>query len=535
VNTPQPLSQPEPEHTHADVRTYLQILWRRKWILLACVVFIPLAVYLKSASDTKVYEATATLQIQSQSVDTSLFSGTSSDTTPPDVTLNAAARLITTTGVAQQAAKQLRPRPANPRGLLGAISVKPDTSSGFITITASASDPTRSADLANAFASAVVSTRATKARTQIDRAIAEVTRDLGRLSSSDIDGKRQLSNQLQRLRALRAAQGQNAQIVEPAVPSGSPVSPKPVRNALLALFIAFLLGAGLALLSEQLDRKVRDPLDFEELTGTPLLGIVPQAAFPDHRPTADVPEAFQTLRASLTYFNINKPLRSVVITSPLKGDGKTTVATNLASAVARGGKTVILVDADLRHPQVDARIGERAESGLGAVLVGEMDLDEALVQTEIADGRLQLLPSGAPPPNPSELIGSDRMRWLLDQLEGKADLVIIDTPPALVVSDAIPLFERASGVVVIGRVDETTKDAMRRLTKVVLTAGGMLLGVVATGARGSGLYGYGYGAYGGYAPDADAGDGPLESPNGSAGEAGPPRSGLFRGRLPGRS
>ena len=108
--------------------------------------------------------------------------------------------------------------------------------------------------------------------------------------------------------------------------------------------------------------------------------------------------------------------------------------------------------------------------------------------------------------------------------------MIIDTPPSLVVSDAIPLFEQVSGVVVIGRVNETTKDALRRLTKVVLTAGGTLLGVIATGARGSGLYGYGYGAYGGYAADAGAA---VASSNGAPGDAGRPED--ERGRVPGHS
>jgi capsular exopolysaccharide synthesis family protein len=274
-------------------------------------------------------------------------------------------------------------------------------------------------------------------------------------------------------------------------------------------------------------------LELEELTEAPLLGIVPFAAFPGQQPTPDVPEAFHTLRASLTYFNINNPLQSVVITSPLKGDGKTTVATNLATAVAQSGKDVILVDADLRHPQVDTRIGQRAESGLGAVLIGEQELDDVLIVTDVAEGRLKILPSGPPAPNPSELIGSARMRWVLEQLSTEADLVIVDTPPTLVVSDAIPLLEQVSGAVVIGRVDETTRDAIRRLTKVIVTAGGTLLGVIATGAKGSGLYGYG--AYAGYTDGEAATAGVEPSVNGSPEHGEPARTGLFKGRRPGRA
>ena len=471
-------------------------------MILACLVVLPAATYFLSSSATKTYESSATLQVQAQSVDTSLFSINS---TPPEQSLAAAARLIQTSGVAQEAAKQLRPRPQDPRALLGQIRVDPDENAGFITITASDSNGRRAADVANAFARAVVVTRSRRARSQIDSAIRELRKDLQQLPFSDIDGRRQLSQQLQRLRALRAAQGNNAQIVEPAVASGAPVSPKPRRNTALAVILALLLGLGLALLLERLDRRVRDPLELEELTGAPLLGSVPYAAFPGEESTPEVSEAFQTLRASLTYFNINQPLKSVLITSPIKGEGKTTVATNLAMAVARGGKNVILVDTDLRHPQVDDRFGSHAKAGLGAVLLGEAELDDVAGEVQVRSGRLRLLPGGPSPPNPSELLASQQMSRLLAQLAETHDLVIIDTPPALVVSDPIPLLKQVSGIVIIGRVGYTTKDSLARLVHVISNASGSLLGVIATGSRSSGLYGYGS-TYGGYGT----------SPNGAA-------------------
>jgi capsular exopolysaccharide synthesis family protein len=493
----------------ADLRALLATLWRRKWVFLAIVLVLPAAVYAVSKQATKQYQSSALLQVQTETVDTSLFS--ISESAPPDQSLNAAARLVQTTGVAEQAARRLRPRPAQPGSLLGQIGVKPDIDSGFITITATDPDPQRAADVANAFADTVVIARARKARNLIDRTIGQIVRNISRLSPTDFDGRRQLSQQLQRLRALRAAQGNNAQVVEPAVASSVPISPHPRRNAALALVIALIVGLGAVFMVERLDRRVRDPLELEDLTGAPLLGIVPAEAFATSSGSPVTRESFITLAASLSYFKIDRPLESVLITSPLKGDGKTTIATRLALAVARTGKSVVVVDCDLRNPQVDVRFGSRAQRGLGDVLVGEASLGDVMAEVDVPGGNLRVVPAGPPPPNPAKLLTSDRMRDLLARLEQDSDLVVIDTPPSLIVSDAMSLFDRVSGVVVVARMSATTRDSLQRLLAVISTAGGKLLGVVATGAKGSGLYGYG--AYSGYeeprVPASDA------SPNGA--------------------
>jgi non-specific protein-tyrosine kinase len=125
------------------------------------------------------------------------------------------------------------------------------------------------------------------------------------------------------------------------------------------------------------------------------------------------------------------------------------------------------------------------------VLAGERDVDEVMGEMDIGGGRLRILPSGIPPPNPSALMSSDAMRALLARLGGEADMVVIDTPPMLMVSDAIPLLGEVSGVVLVGRLGRTRRDAVRRLTAVIWNAGGVLLGVVATGAKAGGIYGYG--------------------------------------------
>jgi non-specific protein-tyrosine kinase len=162
---------------------------------------------------------------------------------------------------------------------------------------------------------------------------------------------------------------------------------------------------------------------------------------------------------------------------------------NLAKAMADAGQDVILVDADLRQSEIGPRMDGARTDGLASVLVGERDVDDVMGEMDVVDGRLRILPGGAPPRNPSALLSSDRMRRLLVRLAEEADLVVLDTPPMLLVSDAIPLVGQATGVVLVGRLGRTTRDAVRRLTEVISNAGGVLLGVVATGAKAGGLYG----------------------------------------------
>jgi len=195
-----------------------------------------------------------------------------------------------------------------------------------------------------------------------------------------------------------------------------------------------------------------------------------------------------------------------VIISPGPEDGKTTVAIGLAIAEARAGAQAILVDADLRRPQVSTRLGIPAADGLGAVLLHERELDEVLVEHAVDapdGGRLLVLPAGPPPANPSALISSPEMRALLRELEGRADLVIIDTAATLAVSDSLPLIQAASGLVMIVRMNRSSRAAVRRLQKVIASTHGTVMGTVATGT-GTMTYGYGYYEAGSSGPGGSA-------------------------------
>jgi len=502
----------------SDPRTYLKVIWRRKLLFLVFLVAVPGIAYFITSREQKVYQSSVLLQEGALPVDTSLFtSGTAPapNATPDPQTLGGEARVIETTAVARLAARQLPPRALKAVTLLSSVTATADPSTGFITVAAKASTPSMAAEIANAFGAAVVKLRKAQAVGLLTTAVDQITAQLGQLHKSDAVGRSQLSGQLQRLRALLAAQGSNAQVLQAAVPNTSPVSPRIVRVVALGLVGGLLLALGAVFVAEAADRRIRHPEDLEELTGLPLLAVIPHGAFPGRKATSHADEPFHMLRSTLMFFNVERPLSTILIASPVKGDGKTTVATGLAVAAAQGGRDVILVDADLRRPQASSRLGVAGDAvssghGLAAVLTGQLSLGDALVDVRIGDdetdgqisakmqGRLRLLPAGGTPPNPSELIASGRMQDLLSEIVQMTDLVLIDTNPLLRVSDSLPLLDSVSGVVLVAKLNSTTRDAVRRLQKTIANTTANVLGVVATDAKG-GLYGrFGYGSGYGY-------------------------------------
>jgi capsular exopolysaccharide synthesis family protein len=501
-----------------DLWDYVRLLRRRGWILLLCVILIPVAVYVYTDGRPKIFQASTTLQLQAGGVDGSLLS--TPDFSAPAANIQAVASFVSTTAVADEAARQL----GVPAGsLFGAAQATPNEDTGFIVITGTGATAKRATDVANAFAAALNATRKKRGQSSVDAAIQKVQADLQGTPKSDSVTRNQLNLQLNRLQTLRQAQAQNAQVLQPAL-GASQIAPHPRRNATVAVILALLIGVALIALVERLDRRLRKPEDLEQLTGLPFLATIPHAAFPGEDSHPEVPEAFQTLRNSLTYFNADQPLTSLVVTSGLKGEGKTTVAANLAIAFASFGKRVIIVDTDLRKPDLASRMGFDDSIGLSQVLAGTITLDAALRDVEPFGHGLRLLPAGPVPPNPSALLGSLRMASLIDELGADADMVILDTAPVLIVSDAFPLLDRVSGVIALARLDKSPRETIRRMVHILGSVGARVLGLVATDGKRSTTPGYGYGY--GYGADRAASNtvpwpAAEESESGAASEDGP--------------
>jgi capsular exopolysaccharide synthesis family protein len=280
-----------------------------------------------------------------------------------------------------------------------------------------------------------------------------------------------------------------------------------VNNTVLGALLGLILGVGLAFLIDRLDRRLRDPQEIENMFGRPILGVVPESrALAKGGPAAPgLPpreaEAFRMLRANLRYFNVNRHVNSILITSAAPGDGKSSVAWNLAFAAAGSGAHVLLMEADLRHPSIGPRLPGTTR-GLTNALAGEGGLHDVIHRIPIMrEGNsgatrrtMDVIVSGPLPPNPTDLLDSDQMRRLLREAEAEYDLVVIDTPPTSVVSDAIPLVNQVSGVIVVTRLGKSLREAVRHLRNQLTNLDAPLLGVVINEIRSDDrAYGYAYG------------------------------------------
>ena len=291
----------------------------------------------------------------------------------------------------------------------------------------------------------------------------------------------------------------------PTVPT-TPVSPKPARNLALGVVLGLLLGLGLALLRDLLDTTIKNEKDCQEVTDATVIGGIafdPEASknplivqADPHSPRA---EAFRTLRTNLQFVDAANHPRSIVFTSSVPGEGKTTTTANLALTMAAGGARICIIEADLRRPRLLEYMGMDGALGLTNVLIGQVELGEVVQQ--FAESSVYVVGSGSVPPNPSELLGSAAMIATLRELESRFDVVIIDTPPLLPVTDAAVLSTIAGGTVVVvgaGRVD---RDHLARSLQSLDAVKGRVLGLVLNliPTKGNDAY---YNYRDGYAPDS---------------------------------
>jgi len=298
-------------------------------------------------------------------------------------------------------------------------------------------------------------------------------------------------------------------VEQPELPEGAS-APRPARNLALAGVLGLLLGVGLAVAREALDNTVKSPDDVRAATGGPVLGLIAFDSGASKRPliVQDSPrsaraEAFRQLRTNLQFVSVTGSLKSFVITSSVPKEGKSTTACNLALSLTQAGVRVCLVEGDLRRPRVADYLGLEGAIGLTSVLIRQVTLDDALQPW--GDGTLEVLPSGPLPPNPSELIASAGMDELLRSLEQRFDLVLVDAPPLLPVTDGALLAALTDGAVLSVRTRTTRREQLTQATAALQAVDAKVLGVVLNmvptrGPDAYQAYGYGYG-YGSYNSD----------------------------------
>jgi non-specific protein-tyrosine kinase len=323
-----------------------------------------------------------------------------------------------------------------------------------------------------------------------------------------------LLNSYSNIDLAEANSGATVTVVSPAVVPTAPVRPRVMMNTLLAAVLGGLAAVGIAFLIEYLDDtvKTQDDLRTADLN---LLAAVQRAPrnrgngddelYAMSQPNSLISESYRTLRTNLQFSSLDKPLRSLVVTSALAAEGKTTTAANLAVVLAQDGKRVVLVDADLRRPNIHKLLGLPNRAGLTIALVDDpVALGGYIRDTEVEN--LRVLTAGPVPPNPQEMLGSKRMADLLDKLKESADIVIVDTPPALAVADANVLATRTDGVLLIVNTGHTRRGAIQQavdgLRKVGSNLVGGVLNMVPTRKGGGYYYQYHY-YYSDYRQDAD--------------------------------
>ncbi len=284
-----------------------------------------------------------------------------------------------------------------------------------------------------------------------------------------------------------------------------PVAPKPLRNVGIGLVLGILLGVGLAVVRDLLDNTVKGRDQLEAITGTGLVGSIPldkerrkQASISFDKETSGIAEAFRKLRTNLQFLAVDNPPRVILVTSSMPSEGKSTTAINIALALAETDKSVVLVDGDMRRPSLHRYLDLVGTVGFSTVLSGAIPLDDALQKTRFAG--LTVLTAGAIPPNPSELLGSQSARKLLNELRTKFDYVIVDSTPLLAITDAAIIAAGADGVLIMARYGQTKREHLSHAVGSLQSVGAPLLGAVftMTPMRGGGAYSYNYGYYGDY-------------------------------------
>ena len=502
--------------TAVDLRRQLAVA--RTWLplLVASVVLAGAAAFLVTSQMQKVYEAQATLIV-----------GQSLSNANPDYTQLLASQRLSSTYARIATTRPLLGNVATKLGLAetpdqiaGRVRAEAALDSALLTVTAQDSDPARAAALANAVAAELIAAspavqgRASDFQASVDEQIKSTQAQIAAIQAdaqalSDLPTRTPaqdatLDTLQGRLISLRtsysallafssSSESNLLTIVEPAVAPGSPVSPRPLLNTLLGAVLGLLFAVTLIVLVTHLDDTVRRPDDVEAITSLPTLGAVMKIPSRQRKsefyrlvallyPRSSAAEAYRKLRTNVEFATVDIPLATLLVTSSVPGEGKTITATNLAVVFAQAGHRVLLVDADLRKPGVDKVFRLANTKGLTDLLRGGGPKVDAVAQSTEQDN-LRVVTTGPLPPNPAELLASQRMRTVAEELRAGVDLVIFDSPPLQAVTDAAVLSSFLDGTLLVVGAGISRRGAVRLGRAALAQAGANVLGVVVNRLR----------------------------------------------------
>jgi len=512
-----------------DYRRLMRLVWSRKWLVLACLVLAAGAAYGASKLQTPVYQAKASLLVQQKATEDLFDPGSGRiDSATQDRVVKTEIKVLESQPIEDVVTSRLGRKVPSVHG-------GQETGTNILTVSASSTDIELARAAADAYAVAYIEFRRTQAvddvlaaAKRVDTLVQEKQKELDALDARiaglkpsaeltalqarrlSTDGLRlTFKEKLDQLQVDSAQKTGGAQLVEQAELPDDPISPKPLRNSGLGGLLGLLIGMGLVFLLDQLDDDLKSKEDVEAASGgLPVLGLIPDIEHWKGRSGALVSvatkeerlaaEAYRALRTSVLFLGLDRQMRSIQVTSPLQGEGKSTSAANLAVTLAQAGTRVIAMCCDLRRPRLHEFFGLSNERGFTSVLLGNDSL-QAVVQQVPGIANLKVVASGPVPTNPSELLLSDRAASVITALQSQCDLLLIDCPPVLPVTDAVAMSQRVQGTIVVVAAGATGRRELRRTIEVLRQVNAPLLGTVVNGiTRGDSGYGYGYGYGDGY-------------------------------------
>ena len=304
------------------------------------------------------------------------------------------------------------------------------------------------------------------------------------LLQNDQNSYATLERSYESIRLAEAVSTSGVLLKDAAIPPEAPSQPRPIRSALLGGFVGFFLSVGTIFLIEYLDDTFKTPEDINRVLQLPVVGMISAMehlkdgsgkVYVGEYPRSPITEAFRLLRANLEFASVDKPLHTLLVTSVGPEEGKTTSAVNLAVIFAQGGKRVLLVDSDLRRPNVHKQLNIQNWAGLSDLFLG--NTNGVLKSCSWGDIKISVIPSGPLPPNPSELLGSEKFEKILNKLAENVDIVILDSPPSIV-SDPIIISSKVDGVLLVIKPGTTKMGAAQELLEQFQRSGARVVGVL---------------------------------------------------------
>ena len=492
---------------------YLVILRRRRW-LVAFALLLPVAALVAySLHERKTYGGFAQVEISRQNLANDLTNtpDASSATNSFTTIVQTQADIARSPEVADAVVKAMPQAGLSRAAFLAQSAVTPVANTDLLSFEVVDTQPALAVALANEYAGQFKSYRSQldtgsldAALRQVDTAIAGAHGDPALLTA--------LLAKQQQLATLQVLQTANAEVVASAV-TAKQVAPQITRNVILGIVAGILLALVAASVAETLDTRVRSPEELEGRLRYPLLGRLPPPPRSIHRvmmlddPRRAEAEAFRMMRVNLQFAWLDRNVKTVMITSAVEREGKSTTAANLAATFARAGERVVLVDLDLRRPTLHRLFGLEPGAGLTDIVLKRTTVADALVQIPldsepdspdgasrfVLTGGLSVLRAGTLPPDPGEFVLLPSVKDVLSSLRSHFDYVFVDSPPVLQVGDAMNLSDRVDGIVVLARLGAVSRHALDELNRALASSSAPILGVVMTGDTTQSGYGYQYG------------------------------------------